>query len=186
METLTIKARILPRRISDALVAGVIGLAQALVLFVVPAFVVGVLTQSLGIGWFTFLVIYALWLLFTVRHLRCDEDALEFVRILGTPKRIPWEYLESVEEAPQAELVLRGWLWPPFPAREMTLSLTSLGHYRIRWRGGETYFPPKDVQQLLDAIQKGREHAARQEDGGHDAAASRPGERPIPGPQADA
>jgi hypothetical protein len=159
MEGLIIKARILPRRISDAAVAGVIGLVQGLALFVVPAFVVGVLTQSPGVGWLTFLAIYVLWLLFTVRHLRCDEEALEFVRTLGTPKRIPWAHLESVEEAPRAELVLRGWLWPPFPAREMTPSLTSLGHYRIRWRGGEAYFPPKDVQQFLDAIQKGRERA---------------------------
>ena len=165
MKTLILKARVLPRGVSDAAVTGAVGFVQMFVLFFVPACVVGTVARSLEAGLFTCLIIYVFWLLFTVRHLRCDEQALEFVRTLGMPKRIPWAELGSVEEVPRAELVLRGWLWPPFPAREMTPSLTSIGHYRISWREGDAYFPPRDVQAFLEAIRRGREGAAQQGDG---------------------
>jgi hypothetical protein len=79
---------------------------------------------------------------------------------LGARKKIPWANVESIEEASQAELVLRGWLWPRFPPREYTASMTSIGHYRICWQGGTAYFPPKDVQQFLYAVHVGRSMAA--------------------------
>lgn len=160
MKPLTLKARVLPRGLIDALVSGMIGVVQVFVLFVMPAFLVAFATGSAVAALLAFLAIYAVWLLFTVRHLHCDGQALVFVRALGTPKRIPWAELDSVEEVGRRELVLRGWLWPPFPCREMTPSLTSIGHYRVRWSGGDAYFPPKDVEEFLEAIRKGREGAA--------------------------
>jgi hypothetical protein len=67
--------------------------------------------------------------------------------------------VESIEEVPRAEVVLRAWLSPRFPPRESTASWTSVGHYRIRWQGGTAYFPPKDVQRFVHAMQIGREYA---------------------------
>jgi hypothetical protein len=116
--------------------------------------------------------LYLVWVLFTVRHLRCDEGALELVRVLGSPHRIPWTELESVEEVSRMELVWCGWLWPPFPVREMTPSLTSIGHFRIRWQGRDTYFPPQDAPQFLKVIGRMRERTALLRDGLENAPSS--------------
>jgi hypothetical protein len=155
----TVQPRILPRRLSDAALGLAIGLVQFfvfLVLMLIPTLAVGILTQNAIAAALTFMALFVftsiLILLFTVRHLRCDAEGLEFVRVLGTPKKLSWADVISIEEAPQAEVVLHGWLWPGIPPREATSSLTSLGHYRISWQGGTAYFPPNNVQQFLYAI----------------------------------
>ena len=83
--------------------------------------------------------------------------------MLGSPGKIPWADVESIEPASPDEVVVHGWLWPRFPMREMTPTLTSVGHYRIRWQGGAAYFPPRDVQQFLYAMDVGRWYATRQQ-----------------------
>lgn len=100
--------------------------------------------------------------LFVVWQLRCDEEGLEFVRALGNPGKILWSEIESIEPPSPDEVMLQGWLWPRFPMREMTPTLTSVGHYRIRWAGGVAYFPPRDARQFLYAMEIGRWHATRQ------------------------
>jgi hypothetical protein len=124
----------------------------------------------------TYLMTFMLMSLFvglcTVQHLRCDEEGLQFVRPLGAQK-ILWADVESIEEVSRAEVVLRGWLSPRFPSRESTASWTSVGHFRIRWQGGTAYFPPKDVQRFLYAMQTGREHPGRRHHGDTHMAAGR-------------
>jgi hypothetical protein len=81
--------------------------------------------------------------LFTVSHLTLSSDGIRFHRLLGSPKFLPWNRIVSITQAPRWELILRGWFWPPFPAKEMTTSLASVGHYRIQWDSGYCYFPPQ-------------------------------------------
>lgn len=180
---MTIEPRLLPRGPFDAAVGlaiGVLHLFAVIVVALVPTYAVKILTQnSLAVVLaflVTFIVASLFPYLFVVWRLRCDEEGLEFVRVLGRPRKIPWANVESIEEASEAEVVLRGWLWPRFPPREMTQSITSVGHYRIRWQGGAAYFPPRDVRRFLYAMQIGRGYATRQQHQHPQAGHSRLGE----------
>ena len=143
-----ISPRILPRGVVDLLVAVAVGTCQTLVLFGIPAMIVFVLTHSPFASFLTFVAVYIVFLLFSVRYISLGSDGILFHRVWGTPKLLPWGSITGIETVPRNELVLRGWLWPIFPAREMTASLTSLNHYRISWVGGFRYYPPRDAPEF--------------------------------------
>jgi len=170
MNYVTIEPRTRPRGPIDAMVGltvATIQLGAVIGLALGPAYAVKVLTHSslaVVLTWvMAFLLLAHLNSLFVVKHLRCDEGGLEFVRALGPGKKISWARVESIEEVSRAAVVLCGWLWPRFPPREYSTCWSSIGHYRIRWQGGTAYFPPKDLQRFLYAMQIGREIAARRQ-----------------------
>lgn len=111
-----------------------------------PALLAFFLTHSLGIAFLAFCVAYGIALLFMVRRLTITSDGLRFHRILGSPKFIQWDRISSIAVAPRSELILRGWLWPLFPSREITPSLSVLRHYRITWDFGFCYYPPAHTE----------------------------------------
>ena len=115
---------------------------QLSALFGIPALVVYFLTNSSTQSFLVMVSIYLLYLLFSVWRLTLTVDGICFRRLLGSPKFLPWNRIKSIEKAPRWELIVRGWFWPLLPAREMTASLSSVGHYRIKWDGGYCYFPP--------------------------------------------
>ena len=143
-----IAPRILPRGLVDFAISSVVGVFQTFILFGAPAAIAFFLTGSTAITFGTFCVAYVFFLLFCVRHISLGEDGIKFHRLLGTPKFLPWSRITSISPASRRELILRGWLWPIFPAREMTASLTSLNHYRIAWVDGFCYYPPRDAHDL--------------------------------------
>lgn len=162
INSVTIQPHVRPRGPIDTavgLVVAVVQLCALIGLALAPSYAVKILTHNSLAVVLTYLMTFMLnsflMSLFVVQHLRCDEEGLEFVRAFGNRKKIPWTAVESIEEASRAEVVLCGWLWPRFPPREFTASWTSVGHYRIRWQGGTAYFPPKDVQRFLYAMQMG-------------------------------
>jgi hypothetical protein len=146
--------RILPRGGADLAVALAIAALQAAWLFILPSLVAGYLTHSSAVGEYTFLGLLVVFLSFSVEKLTIDQDGIRFHRLFGSPKFLAWERIVEVEEAPQSELIIRSWIWPPFPAREMTACLSSIGHYRITWDGGYCYFPPADVPQFEALVAK--------------------------------
>ena len=146
-----IKPRILPRDVLDVLIGVLVGAFQIAILFVLPALIDGVTINS-GAGLLTFVLVYAMSLLFMVRSVEIEQEGLRFRRVLGSPKVLPWTHILSVDEAPRRELVLRGWLWPLFPAREMTACLSAKHHFRIRWQGGFCYCPPESVDEFRSAV----------------------------------
>jgi hypothetical protein len=157
---MVVKPRFWPRNAEDAAIALAVGLLQVTVLFFFPSIVVAFATWiaagSCGLGLVAFAVafgsLYSIWLAFTVTSLRLDEKGLRFRRLLGSPKILTWDQITSVAPATRQELIVKGWLWPPFPAREMTPSLTSLGHYRVTWRNGFCYYPPADPASFEEAL----------------------------------
>jgi hypothetical protein len=86
---------------------------------------------------------------FAVTRLTLSTQGIRFHRVFGSPRFLPWDRIVSVAVAPRRELVLQGWLWPPFPAREMTASLTAREHVRISWQDGYCYFPPVELEAVL-------------------------------------
>jgi hypothetical protein len=153
-----IKPRFLPRDLLDILIGLPVGALQVGVLLILPSVLAALLLNPL-VGVLTYPVIYTVWLLFSVRSITVDVNGIAFHRVFGSPKHLRREEIVSVEEAPRREVVLCGWLWPLFPAREMTPSLSALHHFRIRWAGGYCYFPPKDVAAfptLITEMMKGR------------------------------
>jgi hypothetical protein len=92
--------------------------------------------------------------LHAVEWLRIDEQGIRFGRRWGTPKFLPWTAVRHIRPATRREVVLFGWLWPPFPPREATRALTSVGHYRIEWEGGYCYFPPDDEGTFRRAVER--------------------------------
>ncbi len=153
-EPVVIKPRILPRDLIDVCLGLPIGLLLASLFFGVPAFVAFVMARVFGVSIYSSLIaafvayclFYGFFLLFMVRRLTVASDGLHFHRVLGSPKFLAWERISSVEVAPRNEVIVRGWLWPPFPSREITPSLSALQHYRISWDGGYCYYPPARVE----------------------------------------
>lgn len=140
-----IAPRFLPRGVVDFLVSAAVGLFQCLILFGVPASIAYFLTRSTSVALLASVAAYIVFLLFAVRYITLSIDGIQFHRVLGTPKFLPWGQITSIERVSRSELVFRGWLWPLFPPREITASLSSLGHFRIRWPGGFCYYPPRDA-----------------------------------------
>ena len=160
MNNLTIKPRLLPRGPADMLLGVSVGVLQAAFLFYGPAILVGYLFRSFWVGLVVFIVIFTAWILLSVTKLHLSAEGVRFVRLLGSPKFLAWNEIQSIEPAPPRELVLKGWLWPLFPAREMTFCLSAMGHYRFRYGDRYTYFPPADESAFRGLIAKHLPHAA--------------------------
>jgi hypothetical protein len=127
------------------------------VVFGVPALVVFIITNSSMAALLAAVIVCIVFALFTVSHLTLSSDGIRFHRVLGTPKFLPWNRVVSITQAPRWELILRGWFWPPFPAKEMTTSLASVGHYRIQWDNGFCYFPPQSPNVFEKYVQENLE-----------------------------
>ena len=143
-DAVVIAPRIQPRGLADGLLSAVIGLVQVAVLFGIPALAAYLLTRSGIIAFAAFCAAYGLFLSFSVVRISVSSEGIRFHRWFGSPRFLPWQSIIAVTVAPRSELILRGWLWPLFPAREMTACLSSLQHYRITWDGGSCYYPPAD------------------------------------------
>jgi hypothetical protein len=140
-----IKPRIRPRGIGDMLVCLLIPMPlQVTGLNIIPAFLIYIAFHSETLALLLVVAINLIFLSYSVWSITLTSNGICFNRILGTPKFLPWSELVSIAIAPRRELIVKGWLWPLFPAREMTASLTALGHYRISWHGGFCYYPPSD------------------------------------------
>jgi hypothetical protein len=148
----------MPRDFIDIFLGLPIGILLSALFFGIPALLAFILARSLGVGHFpsllvallAYLLAYGFFLLFMVRRLTVAVDGLHFHRVLGSPKFLSWERISSVTVASRRELILRGWLWPLFPPREITPSLSALHHYRVTWDSGFCYYPPahtKDFEQ---------------------------------------
>lgn len=152
---IVIKPRIMPRSLSDFLITFLIpALLQLGGLFVVPALITFLLFRSDTLTFLVPLAIYFTFLALSVWSITLSEDGIHFRRLLGSPKLLPWSDVVSIEVAPRWELIRKGWLWPLIPAREMTISLSSLGHYRITWADGFCYYPPLDVALFENHVSK--------------------------------
>jgi hypothetical protein len=139
-----IQPRILPRTLDDFVFSVLIASIQITCLFLIPAAITFFLS---GLLWLAILVctfVYLLFLLFSVWTMSLSSNGIKFKRLLGSPRFIAWKDVVAIDKVSRWELIYKGWLWPMFPAREMTASMSSLGHYRICWHGGFCYYPPKD------------------------------------------
>ena len=139
----------MPRDFIDCLLSLSVGLLLVSLLFGIPALAVYAITHSRLAAIVTFCLVYAPVCCFAVTRLTLSAAGIQFHRLFGSPRFLPWERIVSISVAPRAELVLRGWLWPPFPAREMTASLSAREHLRITWQDGHCYFPPVEPEAVL-------------------------------------
>jgi hypothetical protein len=130
---------------------------SALVFFVAAAFGISTGVSALCAA-LAYLLFYSLGLTFTVWSLQLSVDGIRFMRLLGNPKMLRWTEIIDISEASRKEVVVRGWLWPLFPAREMTPCLSALRHFRIRWHFGYRYFPPADADTFLQMIDEFRKN----------------------------
>lgn len=144
---IVMKPRLLPRSFSDLATCFLVPLPLQLAgLFAIPAWVAYLVTGSESISLMVALGIYVAFLALSVWSISLSSEGIHFRRLLGSPKFLKWSEIASIEVAPQWELIRNGWLWPLLPAREMTMSLSSLGHYRISWDQGFCYFPPSNCK----------------------------------------
>lgn len=101
--------------------------------------------------------------LFTVSSITMTAEGIHFHRLAGFPKFMPWSRIKFVSLASRRELIVQGWLCPPFLPRDVTMSLSSLKHYRIQWDTGFCYYPPLEpkvfeqcVKEYLQTESEGR------------------------------
>jgi hypothetical protein len=145
-QVIVFRPRFWPRGLWDLSITIIIGISLQFVgLFIVPAAVALFVFGSAKAALLAALLVYVAFLLLSVWSVSLSHEGIRFKRVLGGPKLIPWSELTSVTEVSRSELISRGWLWPLIPAREMTACLSSLGHYKIAWRGGFCYYPPADA-----------------------------------------
>lgn len=148
------RPRIMPRDFGDILIALFIAFpCQVVPLFVLPALIAFLLTSDLGVALSILVLIYVVFLAFSVWSVRGESDGLRFKRILGNPKFLAWPDILRVREATRSQVILHGWIWPLLPAREMTPAMTARGHVRIEWKGGYCFFPPSDPKEFLRYVQ---------------------------------
>ncbi|MBL4680372.1 MAG: hypothetical protein JKY88_06565 [Pseudomonadales bacterium] len=148
-----IKPRILPRSILDILICLPVMIIQMLLLFVAPMLIVFLLTGNEILALSMFLVVWGFFLLGGVRYLLVDENGILLRRVVGSPRFISWDELESVEISSPLHTIIYGWLWPPIPAREMTYSLSAYEHVQFIYGGGKrVFFPPKQTQEFLSLV----------------------------------
>jgi hypothetical protein len=147
-----IRPRVAPRDISDALLSTAVGSVQLGVLFAAPALIVYLWTESSALAAGFAIGLYLIFAMFTVSKLEVDHSRVKLKRIFGVPKMVRWSEISEIREATRSELIRQGWLWPLFPAREMTPSYTSVGHYRFQYGENFFFFPPSDVEEFLNAL----------------------------------
>ncbi len=123
--------------------AFVLGPVLMFILISVPASIAYVITSSVLVAGLTVVGVYIAFVLLSVSHLTLSSEGIRFHRMLGSPKFLPWDRVVAITEVSRRELILRGWLWPPFPPKELTTTFTSLGHFKIQWEDGYCYFPPR-------------------------------------------
>ena len=151
-EQLSVPPRFWPRDALDWVLSITVGLLLTCVLFVGPAVIAFVITGSGAAAFITFSAAYAVFWLFSVRRISLSSSGIRFHRVFGGPRFLPWAAISSIEPAPRAEVVLHGWLWPLFPPRETTPSLSARGHFRISWDQRFCYYPPADPQMFRDYV----------------------------------
>ncbi len=155
-----VKPRIMTRDFCEVLLFFVIFPLQIVPIFILPPLLVFVVTlmtgvnsdTSFGLAFLTFSVLYFIWMTFSVWSLRLSEKGIEFVRLFGKPKLLLWNEITDIAEAPRKEILIKGWLWPMFPCREMTACLSALRHFRISWSKDCCYFPPVDADNFLKLV----------------------------------
>jgi len=98
----------------------------------------------------------SLALLISVRRLTIDQMGIQIHRRLGGPKFLHWEQVRRIKLASREEVLLKGYMLPPLPAKATMNTTSYLGHYRIEWDGGAFYFPPRDAEQFLAAVKRWR------------------------------
>ena len=93
-------------------------------------------------------------LLISVRRLTVDQMGIQIHRWLGGPRFLHWEQIKQITLASREEVLLRGYLLPPLPAKATMNTTSYLGHYRIEWDGGVIYFPPREAEAFLTAVRR--------------------------------
>jgi hypothetical protein len=131
-----------------------VGAFQAAVMFVLPGYLTYTATGSEVSGWGVGIVLYGIFLLFSVSSVGISESGIHLKRVFGTPKEVPWGRVRGFIEANPREVIVLGWLWPLFPAREMTPCMSCKGHIRIQLDDGYFYYPPKAMSHFIDALEK--------------------------------
>ena len=145
--------RMAPRNASDTMLSIVIGIFQTCTMFVLPALVSYLMFPSWAFAGGVGIALYVVFSCFCVSNLVISSAGIGFTRTLGGPKFIPWSDISAIREVSRIEVIWRGWLWPLFPAREMTPTFTSLGHFRIQFGSKSVYFPPADPDGFMAEIQ---------------------------------
>ena len=161
MDALIIRPHLSPRSGRDAALviatgllfgSGLIGVAT------VVAFLVyrGTDQPVLGYGaWMVFYLLILLGAATTVHWLRLDATGISFGRRIGAPRFLPWSDVHRIRRATPREVIVRGWLLPPLPAREGTRSMTAKGHYAIEYGTRKVaYYPPADELEFLAAVRQ--------------------------------
>jgi energy-coupling factor transporter transmembrane protein EcfT len=146
----------MPRDFCDVLLLFIIVPLQITPIFILPPvglFLVARMFEekaqaSFILALVAFLVLYFVWITFSVWSLQLSEKGVEFVRLFGKPK---FE-ITDISEVSRKEVITKGWLWPLFPCREMTACLSALRHFRIRWGENYCYFPPSDADNFLKLV----------------------------------
>src|SRR6476646_6142082 len=130
--------------LQDALITVFVAIIQISALFGFPGFLIYWVTGSEITAWLVAISIYFLFLSFSVFSLAVGEEGIKFNRLFGSPKSLSWTDITAIEPVSSQEIIFEGWLWPLFPAKEMTFCLSSRGHYKISYRGGHCYYPPEN------------------------------------------
>jgi hypothetical protein len=126
-----------------------LNIAPAVVLFIDLRWAGMDMLLCVLIGFVFYFVIAVLLLLHNVSRLDLDADGIHFVRRLGWPRFVPWSEINDISPVLRREVFLHAWLWPLWPQRDSTASLTALGHYRISFGHYVRYFPPKQPEEFF-------------------------------------
>jgi len=152
---ISFKPAIAPKTILDWFLIPITSVFMFLLLIALPSFVIAYATDSKSIGLISYGFLMFVLASVVVLRITVGETGIRFVRLFGSPRFLEWSDIESIALVTNPwEVFLHGWLWPPFPPHEASPSMTLLGHYKITWKDGFCYFPPRDMRAFEATIAK--------------------------------
>lgn len=131
-----------------------VGLFQAAIMFVLPGYLCYLATGNTTLGVLFGVALYFIFMLYLVNSITISKSGITLKRIFGNPKKVAWECVRGFSEATPKEVIILGWLWPLFPAREMTPCMSCKGHVRIQLNDGYFYYPPRDLMKFIETLER--------------------------------
>jgi hypothetical protein len=84
-----------------------------------------------------------------IQRITVHDTGLELHRKLGSPRFVEWSDLHGIRRASRAEVF---WASVFQPQRICSLCLSFRDQYRMDWRYGYFYYPPRELEAFLEAV----------------------------------
>jgi len=151
MQQVKIQPRILPRDFLDFLISFFI-FTFMLILVLIPGIVLVLITKKLIFFIVTNLVIIFFILKYSTVYISISKKGITFHTILGKPRFVDWKEIVRIQKTTTSQFIKEAILTPSTVVRETGTAFTAKGYYKITWKYGYFFFPPKNPKEFVTLV----------------------------------